>query len=112
MAAGDMAELVGDHALDLGGAVGGVDQPGMDIDRLAAGDEGVDRRIVDQHDIDIARIEPGGGDQRRRHVVQQGLGLGIAQHRLRSDRLGGESADGGQQGKMTRERAAAKHGPG
>ncbi len=83
MPAGDVAELVGDHALDLVGGLRRIDQAGVNVDRLPAGDEGVDRRIVDQHDLDIAGLEAGSLDQRRSHVVEQRLGLGIAQDRLR-----------------------------
>ena len=53
--AGDVAELVGDHALHLVGIVGDGDQAGMKIDDLAAGDEGVDLAVLDQDDLDIAR---------------------------------------------------------
>jgi hypothetical protein len=84
--ASDVAELVGDHALHHVGVVGRSDQPGMDVDDLAAGDEGVDRRIVDHGDLDIVGAEAGGLDQRTRHVAQQLLGLGVAQDRLRHRR--------------------------
>ena len=77
--AGDVAQLVRDDPLDLVGRIGGVDQAGVDIDGLPARDECVDRGIVDQHDLDVARLQPGGIDQRSRHVVEQGLGLGVAQ---------------------------------
>ena len=46
---------------------------------LPAGDEGVDAAVADQHDLDIARIEPGGTDQRFGHVGEQRFGLRIAQ---------------------------------
>ena len=42
MAAGDVAELVGDHALHLVGIVGRGEQADCDVDGLAAGGEGVD----------------------------------------------------------------------
>ena len=58
MAAGDMAELVGDHALQLVGIVGRLDQPGIDVDDLPAGDEGVDLRSSISIDLDVVRIEP------------------------------------------------------
>ena len=44
MAAGDMAELVGDHALHLIGILGRGEQAAVDVDDLAAGGEGVDLR--------------------------------------------------------------------
>ena len=88
VAAGDVAELVGDHALDLVGVVGGGDQAGMDVDDLAAGDEGVDRLVVDEDDLDVLGPEPGRLDERPRHVAEQRLGLGVAQDRLRRRRPG------------------------
>ena len=87
MAAGDVAELVRDHALHLVGIVGRGDQARMDVDDLAAGDEGVDLGIADQHDLDVLRLQPGRLDQRPRHVAEQRLGLGVAQDRLRRRRL-------------------------
>ena len=59
----------------------------MDVDHLPAGDEGVDRRIVNQHDIDIAGAQPRRFDQRIGHVAQQCLGFRIAQNALRHGRL-------------------------
>ena len=59
MAAGDMADLVRDDALDLVDIVGRVDQPAVDVDGLAARDEGVDLLVAEQDDLDIARLEPG-----------------------------------------------------
>ena len=88
MAAGDVAELVRDHALDLVGIVGGGDQARMQIDDLAAGDEGVDLLIVDEDDAHVLGLKPGRLDQRPRHLAQQHLGLGVAQDRLRRRRLG------------------------
>ena len=86
MAAGDMAELVGDDALHLVDVVGRGDQARLDVDHLAAGDEGVDLRVVDQDDLDACRVEPGGLDQRPGHVAEQQLGLAVAQDRLRRGR--------------------------
>ena len=102
MPAGDVPQLVRDHTLHFLGRVGGVDQSRMDIDDLPTRHEGVDGRIIDQHDVDILGLEPGGLDQRGRNLVEEGLGLGIAQDRLRSDRLGhehGRCEDGEQAGK-------------
>ncbi len=86
VAAGDVAELVRDHALDLVDIVGRSDRAGMDVDDLAAGDERVRGVVLDHHDLDIARAEPGRLDDRPGHVAEQGLGLGIAQDRLRQRR--------------------------
>ena len=87
VAAGDVAELVRDHALHLVGIVGRGDQAGMDVDDLAAGDEGVDLAVVDQDDLDVLGLKPGRLDQRPRDVAQQRLGLGVAQDRLGRGRL-------------------------
>ena len=84
-----MAEFVRDHALQLVGIVGHRQQAAVDIDDLPTGDEGVDLGIVDQHDLDVGGVEPGGLDQRPRHVAEQQFGLAVAKHRLRGDGLGG-----------------------
>ena len=89
MAAGDVAQLVGDDRLQLVGIVGRGDQAGVEIDHLPGGNEGIDLGIVDQNDLDAARVELGRFDQRTRHVAEQLLGLAVAQHRLRRHRLGG-----------------------
>ena len=90
MAAGDVAELVRDHPLNLVGAVRRVDQAGVEIDHLPACNEGVDRRVVDQHHVDIAGPQPRRLDQRIGKVAQQRLGLRIAQDALRHRGLGGQ----------------------
>jgi sugar phosphate isomerase/epimerase len=110
MAAGDMAQFVCDHALHLVRGIRRFDQPGVDIDRLTSGHEGIDRTIVDEHDIDIARREPGCLDQGRRHLLQQGLGFRIAQDRLRLGRSR-RKRDGCKQGETTGEQEGGKaHG--
>ena len=91
VSAGDMAQFVRDHALQLIGIVGRGQQAAVDIDDLPAGDEGVDLGIVDQHDLDVGGVEPGGLDQRARHVAEQQFGLAVAQ-----DRLGGGWLDRGE----------------
>ncbi len=52
MAAGDVAKLVSDDTLQLIDIVGRGQKPAVDIDDLSLRDEGVDFRIVDQHDPD------------------------------------------------------------
>ena len=84
MAARDVPELVGDHALELVHIIRGEDQPGMNIDRLAGRDEGINRRIIEQDDVDARRIELGRADQRRRDVLEQQLGLAVAENRNRA----------------------------
>ena len=59
----------------------------MDIDRLPARHEGVDRRIVDQDNIDIVGLKAGRLDQRFGDIVEKGLGFRIAQDRLGSGGL-------------------------
>ena len=102
MAAGNMAQFVRDHALDLVGTVRRLDQAGMDIDRLPPRHEGVDAGIVDEDDVDVSGLQPRRLDQRFRNVAQERLGLRIAQDRLGGDRLGArkrESDEGEQEGK-------------
>ena len=79
MAAGDVAKLVRDHALQLIDVVGRLDQPGLDVDDLPAVDEGVDLGIVEQDDLDAVRVEPGRLDQRPGNVLEQQLRLAVAQ---------------------------------
>ena len=57
MTAGDVAELVSDHALKLVDVVGARDQPGLDVDVLAAGDEGVDLVVLEKDDLDALVVE-------------------------------------------------------
>ena len=99
VAAGDVAKLVGDDALQLVGVVGRDEQAGVDIDDLAAGDEGVDLGIVEQDDLDVVRVEAGGLDQRRGDIAEQQFGLAVAQDLLRGGRLGS--------GERQRERTSA-----
>ena len=84
----------------------------MDIDRLPAGNEGVDRAVVEQHDIDVAWIEPGRLDQRGRHVAKQRFGFRVAQHLLRHDRLHrqGQGHDGRTQRSQGPAQAGGKEG--
>ena len=81
----------------------------MDIDHLSARHEGVDRRIVDEHDIDIAGAQACRLHQRFGHVLQQCLGLGIAQDALRHGRLGCER-EGQQAGERPRREADEEAG--
>ncbi len=60
MTAGDVAEFVRQHALHLGGGVGFLDQPAVKVDDLPARDESVDRRRVEQRDVDAALRHVGG----------------------------------------------------
>jgi len=82
MAVGDVAELVRDDALDFVGVVGGLDEARVDVDGLPAGDERVDRFVVDKDDFHVARREPGRLDERVRHLREHGFGFGVAEDRL------------------------------
>lgn len=57
-AVGDMAEFVRDDALHLVGVGRRLQQAGMDVDGLFTGDEGVDRIVVDEDDLDVAGLSP------------------------------------------------------
>ena len=94
VSAGNVAQLVSDHALDFLGGIGRFDQARMDIDNLPARDEGIDRAIVDEDDIDIFGLQPRRLDQRSRDFVEEGFGLGIAQNGLSGDRLRREHGGG------------------
>ena len=83
----DMAELVRDHALQLVVSVGLLDRARVDVDELAAGDERVDVVVADQQDLERTRLEPGRFRQAGRDLLEEMLGLGIAQHLLRQRRL-------------------------
>ena len=86
MAALDMAQLMGDDALQLVHIVRLRDQAAMHPDILAARDEGVDFRIIDDEDLDIVGRHAGRLDQRRGHVGHEGFGLRVAQDLLRDRR--------------------------
>ena len=94
VSADDVAQFMRDYALHFAGRSGGVDQPAVDVNDLPARDEGVDRWIVDQNDVDILRVQPGGLDQWPGHIAQQCLGFGIAQ-----DGLGGGGLNRHDQGR-------------
>jgi hypothetical protein len=51
VATGDMADFMGDDALQFVDIVGGDDQPRMNEDVLPAGDKGIDAFITHQHDL-------------------------------------------------------------
>ena len=80
VAADDVPKLVSQHALDFVRAVGSVDQARVDVDPLSARDEGVDRGILHQHDFHRSARKAGSFGQRIDEILQQRLGLGIAQY--------------------------------
>ena len=78
MAAGDMAGFVRQHADQLVRPLGAHDQAGVDEDALAARNEGVERAVLDDHDLDRAGIEAGRPPDRRHQGADGVLDLGVA----------------------------------
>ena len=110
-----MADLMRDHALDLARVIRRLDQARMDIDDLAARDEGVDRRIVEHHDLEIAGRQPRRLGQRRGHIVEQRFGFGVTQDRLRGgglqrDQRGSGNRSNRAQETSSHQRAIARRG--
>ena len=66
----------------------------MDIDRLAARHESVDRRVIEEDDVDIVGFQTGSFDQRGGNLFEESLRLGVAQDRLGSDGLRREHGGG------------------
>jgi hypothetical protein len=88
----------------------------MEIDDLAAGDEGVDLRIADDHHPDIFGLQPGRLDQRPGNVAQEDLGFGIPQDRLGlgglragEDRQRKEHEQAGEHGRPPRSGGSISH---
>jgi hypothetical protein len=68
--------------------------------------------IVDQHDIDALGVEPGCCDQRRRGILEQSLGLAVAQDGLGGRRLGRHKSEQQAQHQHPREAGqGARHTP-
>ena len=78
MTAGDMAGFVRHDADDLVGPVGAHQRAGVHEQILAAGDEGVERRIVDDIDMHRLGIEAGDDEDWRRISADGVLDLGVA----------------------------------
>ena len=64
MAARYVAGLVRDHARQLVRVLGPGQQPGVEEQVLAAGDEGVEGVVAQNDDVDGVRLEPGGAEDR------------------------------------------------
>ena len=107
VAAGDVAELVGDHRADLVDRVELGQEAGMDEDVLAAGDEGVGVAVLDDVDADARRVEAGGAEERPGGALQRVLDLGVADQRQRRGRPGGEQ-QGQKRGREADQRAQAR----
>ena len=81
MSAGDVAGLVREHADDLVRRLRFHQRAGVDEDAAAVGDEGVERAVVDDDDLDVLLGEPGGAQDRLGVFAQQLLDLGVADDR-------------------------------
>ena len=88
MAAGDMAGLVRQHAEQLVRGFGAHDQAGIDEFVLPAGDEGIELLVLDQIDVQRARLEPRRLPDRRHHRPDIGLDLGVPDEASRRQRRG------------------------
>ena len=55
----------------------------MEINRLAARNESIDRFVVNQDHVDIAGIEPGSANERFRYFLEKRLCFGISKYGLR-----------------------------
>ena len=78
----DMADLMGDHALDFVWALCANNGAGVEEDVLSAGDEGVELHIADQIEIHCAHIEPRRNQQRVGVFAHGALGLGVPDQAL------------------------------
>jgi len=73
-----VAGFVGDHADHLTGVLGGEDQPGVDENPLAAADEGVERRILNQTDFNHRGVEAGRGENWFGELADDMFGFRVA----------------------------------
>ena len=92
MAAGDMAGLVRQNAEQLVRGVDAHDQAGVDEFVLPGGDKGIELLVLDQIDVERARLEPRRLPDRRHHRSDLGLDLGVPDEGLGR----GGSCDGQQ----------------
>ena len=81
VAAGNMTGLVRQHADDLVRRLGVHQRAGVHEDAAAVHDEGVERLVVDQRDLDVLLREPRDLQDRLRVVPHQLLDLGVADQR-------------------------------
>ena len=105
MAAGDVAGLVREHADDLVRRRRIGERADKDENAPTVGDEGVEGAVVEDHDLDVLRREPGGLQDRPRIVAQQFLDLGVANdagHRPLGER------DAARAGKLAEEKCSAR----
>src|SRR5690606_12976613 len=78
MAAGDMAGLMRQNAEQLADIAYPQDQPGMDVDRLATGDEGVEAVILDEMNADTVGGKAGRREDWRQHRADASFQLRVA----------------------------------
>jgi hypothetical protein len=78
MPARDVAGFMGHHPGELPGILGAHDQPGVEEQVHAAGDERVQLIVID--DVDPHRVAPeaGGVQERPRHLLQARFDFGVA----------------------------------
>ena len=77
MTAGDMAAFMRHDTDQLVRPFRSHDQAGIDEDALAAGNEGVERIVLDEHDLDAIGVEAGCSPDRYRERANRGLDLGV-----------------------------------
>ena len=78
MSAGDVTGLVGEHADDLIRRLRLHQRAAVDEDAAAVGDEGVERTVVDDDDLNILLRQTRRAQNRLRILPQQLLDLGVA----------------------------------
>ncbi len=88
MAADDVAGLVREHADELIGHYRLHERAGIDENAVRIHDEGVERIVVDDDDLDVLIAQPGDFQNRRGVVAQQLFDLGVADHRDAGGRSG------------------------
>ena len=81
MAAGDVAGLVRHDADELVGRLAAQEGAGVEEQVLAAGDEGIERRIVDDVDMHRLRVEAGDSQDRRPPGADDAFDLRVANER-------------------------------
>jgi len=81
VSAGDVAELVGNNELKLVHIVGPGQEARVDVDVLAARNEGVDFVVVEKDDLNAFVVEVCGLDQRLGDVGEESFGLRVTENR-------------------------------
>ena len=81
--------------------------------RCRVGDEGVEALVDDEEDLDVAGLDAGLGEDRRRVVLEERLGLGVAGDvdPRGQRRLGGEGSGHERRGERAAALSARPRGP-